>query len=175
MSQKLLYLLVALFLAINVLPTVAAKLKKNIDLYQLLNAKIEKEENFFKNNSTITQSLETIQSQQVQNKTFVWPQETADSVVFSTVQEEIKKLCKDFNGITEFINWGEPFLLKDGNFKVLPLKLRLRLSPENFGNFLNIFLNSEKLYKIEALSIIKDQKQKVLVIDMQLQGYKTNE
>ena len=175
MSQKLLYLLLALFIALNVLPSVTSKLEKNVHFYHLLQTKINKEQQFLDNNQSISEQLTKTVTTQTQNIPLVWSKDTADSVIFSTIQEEIKKLCATAHGTTDSVTWGEPLVLKEGTFKILPLKVRLRLAPENFELFLNSFLHTEKLYTIDSLSMIKEQKQKIILIDMQLQGYKIHE
>jgi len=169
-SKKLLALLVAIFVYINVYVPLSENNSKEISKLLLYQSKLEAEKSFFEKESEAQTYINLSEKNLAENEMLMYPASMQDAIVFNKIQTKIKTLIKQYQGKVVNVLWGEPYKQDEASYMIMPFTFIIEIEPEDSPKFFNELFNSSKAMTIKQAFFVK--KKNMIVINMQVNLYK---
>jgi len=169
MAKYYLYVLVSLFILLNVVDYIQKELKQTIKQHTLLEYKIAKQKLY----SSHTQEVKNILNEQKkileQNEKFFFKKDKKETLIFSEIQKYLQSISKSIDGEITKLQSGSVIDFKE--YKRYPITLDVRLIPEDLNIFLKNIYSWNKYLYIDSIFIYTLQIENRLRVKITLVGY----
>jgi len=169
MAKYYLYFLFSIFIFINIVGNLEKNIIEVVKKEENIKYRLKKQKLYASNIKLIEKMLEKQKSLLDRNKKPFFLKKTKETIVFSEIEQNIQNVFKKLGGKITQLNSG--VVIKNKFYKKYPINLTLFLIPEDLHVFLKKLYLNDKYIFIDAISIYRDRKKKMIEVRVRLIGY----
>ena len=169
MAKDYLYLLVAIFILINVVPFLEEEIYQDMKDQNLVKHKISKQNLYSSHTDEVLLILKEQDKVMSTNAKFFFDKKKKQTLVYTDIQNFLQSTVKKSYGKIVKLDTG--IVIEKEDYKKYLISLNLKVIPEDLDVFFKNLLQSKYYLLIDSLYISRLPREKSLMVQLTLIGY----